>query len=91
MVLDEADHAVLLRERDELVVVLNRLHGWFGDEHVELALDGVLCDVVVRVCEADVRDGCQTAWLTDVLSGVKMITAAPGESWSIAVLSAFLV
>lgn len=50
VVLDEADDVVFLRQRNQLVVVLNRLHGGLGNENVDLALDRILCNVVVGVC-----------------------------------------
>jgi hypothetical protein len=50
MVLNKADHVIRLGELDELVVVLQRLHGRLGEEDVHLAHDRILGDVVVRVC-----------------------------------------
>ena len=59
----------------------------FCDEYMQLALDSILGDRVVGAC-TDVKN---EVYLADIeahsLSGVKMITAAPGSRASIAALS----
>jgi hypothetical protein len=49
MVLDKANDVILLSKLDELVVVLQCLHGRLREEDVQLTLESVFGDVVVRV------------------------------------------
>ena len=50
VVLDEAHHLVLLRELDELLVVLEQLDGRLRDQYVQAVLNGIFCNVIMGVC-----------------------------------------
>ena len=52
MVLDEAHHLVLLREFDELLMVLKQLYGGLCDQYVQAMLNGILRNVIMGVCAA---------------------------------------
>ncbi len=62
--LDHHEDLVLVCEGNELVVVCERLHRRLCHEHVDPALDGVLCNVKVRVVGS--KNGCHIARLQRV-------------------------
>ena len=89
VVLYEHDDVVLSGLVDEVLVVREQLRCGLGDEDVEAALDGVYRDRVVRACaDGDMSVDADGSVKKAALSGVKTITASPGDSWSMARLSA---
>lgn len=87
VVLDEADYVVLLRRLHELVMVVEQLHGGLRDQDVEAPLNGIQGDGVVGACKFVRQVQSWRRLLRCSLSGVKIMTASPGESLSIASLS----
>lgn len=85
--LDEADNTLLLSSSDKLGVVLEQLDRGFGDEDMQPTLDCVEGDGVVSAWKNQGQNSPAVP-SEDVLSGVNMMTASPGESLSMAVLSA---
>ena len=47
MMLYEAHHTILLRCDNELLVVLEKLHGRLRDKHVQATLNGIECNWMV--------------------------------------------
>ena len=57
MVLDHTHDAVLLRQLDEIGMVRQELRGRLCNENVQLALQGILGDWVVRAVRSEDDDG----------------------------------
>lgn len=86
--LNPASDAVLRCEIDELLVVREELGRRFGHQDVHLAFQSVLCDRIVGSYTLGQSENLASRIsLERVLSGVKIITAAPGSRASMAFLS----